>query len=309
MKRYFIIFGFFVFFILSAPRAHAAVNGSLVKTASNPAVYYLADGKRYAFPNDKIFFSWYADFKSVTTVSATELASYTLAGNVTYRPGKWLVKIQTDPKVYAVSRYGTLRWVQSEEAATVLYGTNWPTKVQDIPDTFFTNYKIGAPITSAQEYSPQAELAITQISQNTPGTSPVTVNAHEKLEQDTAVLINQYRQSKGLSTLISNETIANAAREHSENMATGKVPFGHDGFAERVDNLRVTMTFSSAAENAASNQGFDDPVRTAVEGWLGSPGHLANIENASYNRTGIGIARNSDDAYYFTQIFIQGGGF
>ncbi|MCK9361161.1 hypothetical protein M0Q28_02930 [Patescibacteria group bacterium] len=148
---------------------HAAPNGSLIKSASDSAVYYLVDGKRYAFPNEKVFFSWYANFNGVITVSATELAGYTLAGNATYRPGKWLVKIQTDPKVYAVSRYGVLHWVTSEQLASALYGTNWNAKVHDVPDAFFTNYELGTAISSSSDYDLYYELAATVIAQNIRG--------------------------------------------------------------------------------------------------------------------------------------------
>ena len=55
--------------------ATAATDGSLIKSASNAAVYYLSSGKRYAFPNEKVFFSWYNGFSGVETVSEGELAS------------------------------------------------------------------------------------------------------------------------------------------------------------------------------------------------------------------------------------------
>jgi hypothetical protein len=148
---------------------HAAPNGSLVKSASSSAVYYLLDGKRYAFPNDKVFLTWYTDFSSVLTISSTELASYQLAGNVTYRPGVKLVKIQTNPNVYAVSRYGVLRWVATEAVATALYGSDWNTKIDDIADTFFTNYEMGGDLSSASAYDRSAELGITVIAQNIRG--------------------------------------------------------------------------------------------------------------------------------------------
>lgn len=122
---------------------------TLIKSQDNDAVYYCAnDGKRYVFPNDKIYFSWYDDFSTVETVSADILASVPLGGNVTYRPGTSLVKITTDPKVYAVDTGGILRWVTSEDIAESLYGSNWKDAVEDIPDAFFINYRIGLPITS-----------------------------------------------------------------------------------------------------------------------------------------------------------------
>ncbi len=135
----------------------AAVSaGSLVK-AESAAVYYLGeDGKRYVFPNDKIYFSWYADWSQVVRITEDELASYPIGGNVTYRPGTRLVKIQSDPKVYAVGKGGALRWINNETAAIALYGADWKLKVDDLSDSFFVNYSIGADIGSAGDFSPEA---------------------------------------------------------------------------------------------------------------------------------------------------------
>lgn len=144
---------FFMLCALLAPTlARAASAGSLIK-ASGGAVYYLgSDGKRYVFPNEKTFKTWYADFKSVVTVSDAELASIPLGGNVTYRPGVKMIKITTDPKVYAVDARGTLRWVQTEAVAVALFGPAWNKLVEDVEDAFFINYTIGAPIGAAADY-------------------------------------------------------------------------------------------------------------------------------------------------------------
>lgn len=306
MRYLSILFVVIALFLSGSTRVDAVGNGSLVKSSINSSVYYLVDGGRYAFPNEKVFFSWYGDFSSVATISGAELASYPLTGNVTYRPGLWLIKIRTDERVYAVSRYGVLHWVATEQVASALYGTKWSTKVHDISDTFFINYKIGTPIGSAQDYSPQTELAIARISQNILGaTDTAVVNLLEAMERKTFDLINQYRQSKGLDALVWNETVANAARGHSDDMASGEVAFGHEGFFDRINGLRSTMNILGAAENVASNNGFPDPATTAVQGWIASPDHLTNIENATYTQTGVGIARNSDASYYFTQTFIE----
>jgi hypothetical protein len=129
----------------------AASAGDLIKKDGLSAVYYLGeDGKRYVFPNESTYKSWYSDFSGVVTVSADELASYPLGGNVVVRPGTFLVKITTDPKVYAVEADGTLRWVQSEADAIALYGANWAQRVIDVADSFFTNYTIGTPLASGE---------------------------------------------------------------------------------------------------------------------------------------------------------------
>jgi Listeria-Bacteroides repeat domain (List_Bact_rpt). len=123
------------------------VSGSLIK-GSFPAVYYCGnDGKRYVFVNEKAYFSWYPDFSTVKTISDETLALIPLGGNVTYRPGSRMVKIQSDRKVYAVARGGTLRWIMTEAIAARLYGANWNKMIDDVSDAFFVNYVLGAPIT------------------------------------------------------------------------------------------------------------------------------------------------------------------
>lgn len=143
----------------AVPTAQAAVSNTLIK-GSTPAVYwYATNGKRYVFPNIKTYFTWFSsnDFGRVQVLSDYELSQIPLGGNVTYRGGAKLVKITTDPRVYAVSRYGTLRWVTSEYLAAQLYGANWRYQVEDVPDTFFINYTIGSPIYSASDFNVSTE--------------------------------------------------------------------------------------------------------------------------------------------------------
>ncbi|MFA4942829.1 MAG: hypothetical protein WC564_04295, partial [Patescibacteria group bacterium] len=132
-----------------SPVKASAQAGDLIKKDGLSTVYYLgADGKRYVFPSDTVYFSWYKDFSGVVTVSATELSSYPLGANVVMRPGTKLVKITTDPSVYAVEANGVLRKIQSEADAIALYGSMWAKRVIDVADSFFTNYTIGTPLTA-----------------------------------------------------------------------------------------------------------------------------------------------------------------
>ena len=154
MKRISIFFLLATLLIPSSVSLRAAtlVPGDLIK-ASGPAVYYFHEnGTRYVFPNEKTYFTWYQGFSTVKTITDLELAAIQLGGNVTYRPGVRLVKISTDPKVYAVSGK-TLRWVQSETLAKTLYGDAWATtQVDDIPDAYFSDYGIGEAINEAADY-------------------------------------------------------------------------------------------------------------------------------------------------------------
>src|SRR3989339_901671 len=119
----------------------AAQAGDLIKMDGLSSVYYLgADGKRYVFPNEATYFSWYSDFSGVVTVPQSELESYPLGANVTMRAGTKLVKITTNPKVYAVEPGGNLRPIPDETTAAALWGANWNQRIVDVPDAFFTNY-------------------------------------------------------------------------------------------------------------------------------------------------------------------------
>lgn len=140
--------GFAAFVMPLAAEAATLASGDLIK-ASLPAVYYYAaDGKRYVFPNENTYFSWYPDFSGVKEITDEELAVIPIGGNITIRPGTFLVKITTDPKVYAVTTGGVLHWVETEDVAQKLWLSNWATRVVDVPDSFFTNYTIGSSIST-----------------------------------------------------------------------------------------------------------------------------------------------------------------
>ena len=124
------------------------------------------------------------------------------------------------------------------------------------------------------------------------------------LEQSVHQQVNQYRKSRNLPPLTLDSRISVQARVHSDAMASGQVPFSHQGFEERVRLSTKSIPFRSAAENVAYNQGFSDPGRQAVEGWIKSSGHRKNMEG-NFNLTGIGVSKNARGEYYFTQIFIR----
>lgn len=124
------------------------IPGNLVKSESSQSVYYIGqDKKRHAFMNELIYYGYFKDFSNVKTITDDELAQIQLGKNVKVRAGSWLVKIVSDPKVYAVEPGGKLRWVSSEAVAESLYGAEWNKKIIDIDVSYFVDYEIGDPIT------------------------------------------------------------------------------------------------------------------------------------------------------------------
>ncbi len=56
----------------------AASAGDLIKMAGNSAVYYFDGSKRFVFPNESTYMSWYKDFSGVKTIPSSELMTYTI---------------------------------------------------------------------------------------------------------------------------------------------------------------------------------------------------------------------------------------
>lgn len=135
---------------LSAGEKPVVLNvGDLIKSELSSTVYYYgSDNKRHIFPNQTTYNTWYLDWSGVKTVPASQLQGIPLGHNVTVRPGTVLVKIETDPKVYAVEPGGVLRWVPTEARAISLYGSEWAKRVVDIPLVSWTDYTFGTDITT-----------------------------------------------------------------------------------------------------------------------------------------------------------------
>lgn len=123
--------------------------GSLLRGTASTVYIVGADGKRYAFPDAQTYRSWYADANGVLRVPDAVLAAFPLGGLVTIRPGTFLVKVQSDPTVYAAEPGAMLRAIPDEQTAAALFGASWARRVVDVPDAFFTTYRTGIPLTAA----------------------------------------------------------------------------------------------------------------------------------------------------------------
>ncbi|MEK7159290.1 MAG: hypothetical protein AAB766_02195, partial [Patescibacteria group bacterium] len=179
--------------------------GDLIKASGAAVYYYAADGKRYTFPTAATYSTWYADFKSVKTITDKELSAIDLAGNVVVRPGTKLVKITTVPKVFAVSPKGKLSHVASEAAAKTLFGANWKSMVIDVPDGFWTNYTDSGKSLDGTAY-PEGQLVKV-------GSSISYVNADgswSHVKDDAAFSANKWNNSFVVTTTLTAPATAGA---------------------------------------------------------------------------------------------------
>lgn len=193
--------------MLAAPmQVGAASDGDLIKTDSVSAVYYLAGGKRYVFPTEATYFSWYSDFSGVTTISQSELENYPLAANITMRPGTKLVQevsmgspwTVVSSKVYAVEPNGELVQVPSAEVASALYGANWEKRIAGVPSAFFTSYKNNAKVATATSY-PTGSLVKTADSGDV---YYIEAGKARKVTSEAAFLANRFKWDDIITTTV-----------------------------------------------------------------------------------------------------------
>lgn len=118
---------------------------------------------------------------------------------------------------------------------------------------------------------------------------------------------NSVRIKNGLPPFVWDDDVCRMARTHSENMSRMGF-FSHvtpSGLRLR-DRARVAgiVRYSVLGENIAYNQGYEDPGAFAVERWMLSPKHRANILSTEFRAMAIGSFIAADGSVYLTQTFI-----
>jgi hypothetical protein len=262
--------------------------GDLIK-ASGPAVYYYAtDAKRYVFPNEKTYFAWYNDFSGVKTITDTELAAIAIGGNVTVRPGTKLVKITTDPKVYAVTKCGTLHWIESETVAKALYGDAWATRVIDVPDSFFVNYTVGSSI-STNVHPDGTLIAYTGDTAN----YVVWSGVKRKFMPDTAFAANGFNPLNVITTTLTygnGSDVAGREADLADTVCAGTAPVG--------GNLTVALASDTPAGMTVPKNSSSVPL-VKVNLMAGSGSVL--VTGLRFHRVGVGAVADFANVYLYDQ--------
>jgi uncharacterized protein YkwD len=116
---------------------------------------------------------------------------------------------------------------------------------------------------------------------------------------------NAARRAQGLRPLLPDLVLDRAARLQARNMARfgffdHQDPWGR-GPVERVRLYDPGRTIGfPIGENIA--MGYPT-ASAACRGWLGSPGHRANILGRGYTRIGAGVWRSARGARFYVQVF------
>ncbi|MFH1404636.1 MAG: cupredoxin domain-containing protein [Patescibacteria group bacterium] len=226
--------------------------GDLVRGESFSAVYYVGrDGFRYVFPNDKTYATWYSNFDTVKWLSDADLATIQIGGNVTYKPGLKMIKINSDPKVYAVGEGGKLHWVTTEAVAVALYGTSWNKMIDDVPDGFFSNYKKSGAIEMMEDFSPSEEKAnAISIDSDKGLQSPIIMRISDNEYDQTSTTIKAGRAVKFINTGVNKHTAT------ANNLSWG------------TGTLKTNQHFTKYFTEAGTYQFFDSYYPDTMKGTL-----------------------------------------
>jgi len=153
---------------------------------------------------------------------------------------------------------------------------------------------------------PVARL-ITSIAPVTRVSAPPAIVEPNEIERRAFEQTNLMRTQNGLQPLVWDGDVCRMARIHSESMSRQGY-FSHvtpEGLRLR-DRAKVVgiLHYVVVGENIAYNQGYDDPGAFAVERWMTSEKHRANILSPEYKAMAIGSFIAPDGSVYLTQTFI-----
>ena len=121
-------------------------------------------------------------------------------------------------------------------------------------------------------------------------------------EKEVFDLINKQRAANGLAALKIDNEVQKVAKIKAQDMVSSGY-FSHNSPTygtpfEMLQSFKVS--YKTAGENIAGNSSNSG----AVNAWMNSSGHKANILNSSFTHTGIGVVSSPKYGKIYVQMFI-----
>lgn len=133
-----------------------------------------------------------------------------------------------------------------------------------------------------------------------------TSPSYSEIRKEVYTRVNAYRSSLHLPSLRASANLNQLAQQHAIDMAQGRVTFSHKGFDNRFN--KASKYFGkgiSLAENIYyATFDAEQIAQGALQGWIDSPSHHKALKG-SFNRTGIGVAKSREGAYFVVQLYLN----
>lgn len=217
------------------------------------------------------------------------------------------VAILTTPGAHTLTSQLTARTVVAAALLLVSFGLFQGALSQNMQPRPVARL-ISEPMAEARNSRPRRiSLEATSAASKSVTSSSLALEDANSVERRAFEQTNVARAKNGLRTLVWDPELCRMARRHSEQMATLGY-FSH----ETPDGLQLKerarangiLHFRVIGENIAYNKGYDDPGGFAVERWLTSSGHRANMLFPGFQASAIGSYVAADGSTYLTQVFI-----
>lgn len=155
---------------------------------------------------------------------------------------------------------------------------------------------------------PSSVVSIPTSNSNTSSSSSAAQSAqtsagYSAFQNEVLTLVNQQRAANDLRALSANAQLMKTATLKSEDMAKLNY-FDHTSptYGTPFEMMKqFGISYRTAGENIAMGQTSPEQV---MNDWMNSEGHRKNILNAAFTQIGIGIAKNANGQYIWTQQFI-----
>ncbi len=121
-----------------------------------------------------------------------------------------------------------------------------------------------------------------------------------RVEQELLVMVNDYRNSLGYSSLNFSEVAYDYANDHTDYMIA-KGTINHDNFSARASKISSEVNASVVAENVAKDY---TSAKKAFDEWMASAGHRKNIEG-DFSHTAVSVKKDKAGNFYYTQLFYK----
>ena len=137
------------------------------------------------------------------------------------------------------------------------------------------------------------------------GNSTSSYSSLSSDEKEVFDLINRQRANNGLKALEIDYEVQRVAKIKAQDMVDNNY-FAHESPTYGTPFNMLTnfkISYRAAGENIAGNSSNSG----AVDAWMNSSGHRANILSENYHAVGIGVFRD-ENTYYWVQLFTDGEG-
>lgn len=140
----------------------------------------------------------------------------------------------------------------------------------------------------------------------TPGPPPPS---QQSLEQQMIAAVNVRREANGLAPYLPDDQLAAAALAHSQDMVVrdylSHVSPNGVGLRDRLSNFGIGA-YANVGENIQKNtQPASKTVETAINWFMNSRPHRANILHPNHNRIGVGIVEGPPGWFTYTLVFAE----